>query len=93
MSDTDSFIWIGGTAGTRATASNWMDLTTGTVAAQAPDYNSTATIGAGVTLLGGGAAASLTFQGDVTIAASAGINGDTLIADGNVILDAGDASR
>jgi Hint domain len=65
MADGDSYSWIGGTAGTWGNAANWEDLTTGTVAATAPDITNAVTIGAaftftGVTISGTGSAASLT---------------------------------
>jgi hypothetical protein len=88
MSDTDSFRWNGGTVGSWGTASNWIDLTTGSAAAAAPDYNSTVTIGPGVTLLGYGQAASLTALGDVTIAGDFDAAA-TLTGDGDMILGGG----
>jgi cytoskeletal protein CcmA (bactofilin family) len=73
MADGDSYSWIGGTAGIWGNAANWEDLTTGTVAATAPDIDNAVSIGAGVTIEGTGSAASLIAtngQPGITIAAA-----------------------
>jgi hypothetical protein len=74
--NTDSYSWIGGTAGAWGNPSNWEDLTTGALAGIAPGIDNDATIGVGVTVYGNGSAASLTTS-------SAGDEGDTIAGDLN----------
>ena len=87
MSGSDSYAWIGGTAGTWGNAANWEDLTAGTVAAVAPGIDNAVTIGAGVTLSGTGSAASMTLLGDETVLGD--LNVGTLTADGALNVGAG----
>jgi hypothetical protein len=65
--NTDSYSWIGGTAGTWGTATNWEELSTGTVAAVAPGIGSAVTIAGTVMVSGTGTAASLTILGSDTV--------------------------
>jgi hypothetical protein len=70
MPDGDSYSWIGGTAGSWGTATNWEDLTAGTVAAVAPGIDNSVTIGNATLIEGDGTSASLPLAGGV------GITGD-----------------
>ncbi len=99
--NTDSYVFGGTVGGSYAAASQWQDLTTGTIAALAPSYGNAVAIaggaGAYTDLTGNGFAASVTTSGDVLQWGSlnvgsglAGVSG-SLTQTGTLALDAGAA--
>jgi hypothetical protein len=67
MSAGDSYLWIGGTEGIWTVASNWEDLSTGTVASVAPGITDSATITSisdPIEILGTASIGTLTIIGD-----------------------------
>jgi hypothetical protein len=94
----DSYSWIGGNGGSWNVASNWEDLTTGSVAAVAPGIGDSATISGPDSILGTASVGTLTVTGDYYVTADiflatqilGDINIGTLVFAGSAALTASD---